>query len=411
MMAAGRRRRNLGLGGLLVPAALLLAAGCDPGGFVPPRPAELSGEPAPVAAPAKGSALPGHGGTAGAVPGSARGIELILAPCEPEEAEVLKSKARAMAGTEHFRIQIAVASQQGGEQSASALVRKAAARSPAALVVEPADPADPELARAIDEARGQGLTVVVMGRPLAPAKSPAGDESKAKEAARSAGAGRIITAVPEAFPGSARQLVDAALNNARNIGFAPDGGAVLVINTASDSMAADRTAAFRAALNAAGVSPVKELEFSGDIKDVRAKLAELIKGNHKIGMVLSNDHVGLTASFQALNDLPEGRSYVVAGYTTDESSARMTSSGEFAGAAVYAPERMVRKAIASAAAVARGEKVADRVELMVPVNLSPATSGAPKMYKRMAGPGPPPGTGKSPAPGGASPNEPVKAPR
>src|SRR5207245_100517 len=125
--------------------------------------------------------------------------------------------------------------------------------------------------------------------------------------------------------------------------------------------------------------------------------------------ILSNDHTGLTASFQAMSDVGDERHYVVAGYTNDDSSARMTQGGEFAGAAVYSPDRLLRKAITSAVAVARGEKVADRVELMVPVGVSPATSGAPKMYRRMASPGPPPGATKAPAPG-ASAREPAKAP-
>jgi hypothetical protein len=234
---------------------------------------------------------------------------------------------------------------------------------------------------------------------IPPARSTAKEAVPAKEATTptTAGAGRVISVVPEPFAVSAGQIVEAAVNNARNIGFAPEGGALLAINTDSDRLAAARAEALREALRSSGVTTIKEVLFARDIGVVKSKLVELIKANPKIGMVLSNDHVGLTASFQAMNDLGEERPYVIAGYTSDESSATMTRSGEFAGAAVYSAERLLRKAITTAVSAARGEKLPDRVELMVPVNLSPKKSGAPRMYKMMASPGAPGGQPKEPS--------------
>jgi ABC-type sugar transport system substrate-binding protein len=108
-----------------------------------------------------------------------------------------------------------------------------------------------------------------------------------------------------------------------------------------------------------------------------------MKANPKIGMVLSSEHNGLTASFQAMNDLGESRPYVVAGYSSDESSGTMTRNGEFAAAAIYSADRLLRKSIMTAAALMRGENVPDRVELVVPVNQSPPAAGAPRMYRMM----------------------------
>ncbi|MFO0887790.1 MAG: substrate-binding domain-containing protein [Isosphaeraceae bacterium] len=315
-----------------------------------------------------------------------RAVELVAAPCAPEDVENRRGHARAMAGLERSRIQIAVTGEGGSGESQASLVRKAAGRNPLVLIVEPADPADAELARAVDEARARGIPVVVMGRPLAvkPEAATAREAEKSKGSSAGAGAGPLITTFPQPFADSARQLVEAAVNNASNIGFQPEGGAILVIDRRTDSLGESRLEAMRAALREAGVAPVKEVTFNGEYAEAKQKVQELIKAEPKIGIVVATDHPGLTGAFQVSLEIGDDRKFVVAGYSREDSSAGMAQGGEYAAAAIYAPERLLRKTIAVATAAARGEKQPDLVEVMVPVHVSPRSAGAPKMYKKFS---------------------------
>jgi hypothetical protein len=64
----------------------------------------------------------------------------------------------------------------------------------------------------------------------------------------------------------------------------------------------------------------------------------------------------------------------------------MVAGGEFAALSIFSPERLLRKAITTAAAVGRGEKTPEQVVLMVPMHTSPPSSALARMYKMM-GPG------------------------
>jgi hypothetical protein len=184
--------------------------------------------------------------------------------------------------------------------------------------------------------------------------------------------------VPEPFSSSARVLVDAVINNAKNAKLAIDGGALLVIDTDSDPLVEDRAQALRAALRGAGITAVEEVPFSRDFDEGKKKVVERLKTNPKLGMVLSTDRVALSASYNAMSNLGEDRIYVVAGYSSDESGATMARAGEFAAVAVYSAERLIRKAITTAALSAAGQKFPERVELKIPVHVSSPRAGAPK---------------------------------
>jgi ABC-type sugar transport system substrate-binding protein len=184
--------------------------------------------------------------------------------------------------------------------------------------------------------------------------------------------------VPEDFPLSARQLVDSAINNAKNAKLPIEGAVVLVTDTASDILVEDRAEALRAALRDAGVTAIEELHFARDDDAAKKKVAELLKTNPKPGMVFSTDKAALTASYNAMEDLGGDRTYIVAGYSSDESGANMARAGEFAAVAIFSAERLIRKAITTAALAAGGQKFSERVELKIPVHVSPLRSGAPR---------------------------------
>jgi hypothetical protein len=345
-------------------AAAVVASGCDSASFVPPRPAGLvgpgSGAPGSPAAPAAG--------VTGAPTAGARPIELIVGHREVDESEDLKAKARAQAGIDKARIRISVAGEKETPGRPADLVREASARHPMALVVEVTDPTDRELAQAIGEARAGGVPVVLVGHPLA-APSPAS----------SSPSGEPILVVPEAFPASARILVDAAINNARNAKLKIDGGAVLVINTAGDPLIDDRAQALRNALREAGVKNIQEIRFDLDLDLAKQKVVELLRADRKPGMVFSPDQVGFSAAYNATTVLGDERPFVVAGYSNDESGATMARTGEFAAVAIFSPERLIRKAITTAVLAAEGKRFPERIEIRIPVHVSPPSSGAPQM--------------------------------
>jgi ABC-type sugar transport system substrate-binding protein len=195
--------------------------------------------------------------------------------------------------------------------------------------------------------------------------------------------GNLIQVVPEAFAVSARTLVDSAINNAKNIKFTVDGGAVLVTNMASDPLVEDRAQALRDALHDAGVKRIQEIRFASDLDADKKKVADLLRADRKPGMVLATDQAGFMAAYNATNDLGEERPYVVAGYSSDESGTTMARTGEFAAIAIFSFERLIRKAITTAALSAGGQKFPERVEVRIPVHVSPLKSGAPQMNRMM----------------------------
>ncbi len=357
----------------------VISGGCDSESFVPTRPKELAG---PNASLAVGSDVQAHApsSASGSMHSGVRAIELIAGPLDATDTEVLKMTARTQAGRDKTRVLVAVTGEIDSPGTEADLVRKAIARNPLALIVEPADPADSELAKAVIEARDRGLPVVVMGLPLTglhPVPAQASGSGKAAGPAL----GPLVEVVPEPFARSARQLVEAAIRNAGNAKLSPAGGAILVINTADDRFSEDRAQALREALRNAGITAIEEVRFAGQIDKVQAELTALLLAKRKLAMVLSTDLLGAAAALQATGDLGEDRPYVIAGYSAKENPAAFVRAGEYAAIAIYTPERLISKAITTAVAVARGEKVPDRVELKVPVLDSPAHSAAPKKYR------------------------------
>ena len=375
--AARSTLRGASLGLLL--SLGMFSGGCDSGSFAPPRPVELTGgEVLPVpAAPVSAATDSSTGHVAGA-----RAIELILGPRDLEGADDLKHKARSQAGNEGLRLQVEVVGEKDNPGSEAELVRKVIARDALALIVEPARSSDPELSQVISQARDRGLPVVLMGRPFNSSHASGAGSSEPPKGSTGP-RGPVVQVVPEPFNVSAPRLVAAAINNARNGKLSPEAGAIVLINTLSDPLAEDRAAALRTALHDAGITTVEELRFAREQTAAKEKLTEALPAHPKIGMVFSTDHVGLTSSFQLLEKLGESHMYVVAGYTHDEASAKMAYLGEFAAIAHFSPERLLRRAIASAASLSRGEKLAERLEVSIPLHVSNPRSGAPTMYRLM----------------------------
>jgi hypothetical protein len=304
---------------------------------------------------------------------------MIAGPRGPDESDSLKHTARAVAGREMSRILISVVGETDSPGTQAELVRKAVNRNSLALVVEPVDPADSELAQAVTEAREQGLPVVIMGRPLTglPHSSiaPPGSPKTAGPAI-----GSLVNVVPEDFASSARPIVEAAIRNARNAKLSPE-AAVLMVNASVDRLAEDRAAGLREALRNAGITAVEQLPITADTATAKADLIALLRANRKPSMVLATDLTGLTAAALATAVLGDDHLYVVGGYSWEDALASAVNGGEYAAIAVFSMDRLVARAVKTAVAASRGERLPDRVQLEVPVLESPENSAAPRMYR------------------------------
>jgi ABC-type sugar transport system substrate-binding protein len=358
----------------LVLSSGIFVSGCDSGSFLPPRPPEL-GRGGAGAGPRAGAGARAGTGNLGSVSSAARSIELITGALKSEESEGVKKIARIQAGLDATLIHIAVAGEQGNPTETAALIKSTLARNPLALVLYFLDVSQPDLAGAIGEAREKGVPVVAIAGP------PSAEHNEGRSTG-SAGSpsGPLIRVVPESLKVASSLVVEAAIRNARNAKLKPEEGAVLMINSVSDALIGERAQALRESLQSKGIKTIDVIEFSGDLELAKKRLTELLQANRKPVVVVSADHIGLTASFQAMSDLREQRPYVVGGFTPEESGGNMTKTGEFAAVAIYSPDRMIRRAVNVAAALGRGEKVPDKVEVIVPVLTSPEKSTTSKMY-------------------------------
>ncbi|MHB1560826.1 MAG: sugar ABC transporter substrate-binding protein [Isosphaeraceae bacterium] len=372
--------------GMLVAAAALGAAaggGCGDGGFVEPPPSKLLEA---TGAGAKNAPVDLTKPTAEAytIGSTVRSIEMIGARRRAVDQDVAeKAAARSQAGVDHARIRILPdedpepklppsAAGNGPApkvKSQAQLVREAVARKPEALIVDPDDPADAELAGAVQAARDARIPVVVIGRPLSGIQ-------------KDAGGAPLVLVAPEPFAESARRLVALAQRNARNAGLNPESGAVLLIPPPGDMFLADRVAALREALELAGVSPVNELRVPEDMDEGAKKLKKMLETDHKLTMVFGFDQRSTAATNRLAGSTEEKRPYVQAGYTADETVPRMASNGEFAAVAEYVPVRLIRKAISVAASLAQGRSISSPVLMPILVRESPPTAGIPRLQEQ-----------------------------
>src|SRR5262249_20648276 len=148
----------------------------------------------------------------------------------------------------------------------------------------------------------------------------------------------------------------------------PEAGAILLINSAGDTLLPDRVAAVRAALEAAGIHAIQEVRFVRDNQSAQSLLAERLKADPKPTLVFTFDFAATTGSNSVAGEIASGRPFIQAGYTSEENLLRMATAGEFAALAHYAPSRLIRRAITAAVASAQKQEVASPVEIAIVVH-------------------------------------------
>ena len=184
---------------------------------------------------------------------------------------------------------------------------------------------------------------------------------------------------PPPFADSARELVAAAIRNARNAKLKPEDGAIFLINSGGDAFLPDRVAAVRDALEAAGITSIQEVRFLRDSQIAQKVLTTRLKADPKPAMVFSFDFISTTGSNLVAGDMVQERPFVQAGYASEDHLLRMATVGEFAALGHYVPTRLIRKAVSVAVAAALKQEVPNPVVIPIAIHESPPTAGTPQI--------------------------------
>lgn len=369
-----------------------LASGCDSASFAPPPPDDLPSAAGSVPPklftppPASDALAPPRAGV--------RAIAIVLARHEFEDSEILQAAARTQAGYDKVKLDIRLLRGDDLPAQQADLVHDAVALNPLAVILEPADPEDKHLAKAVIDAQQAGVPVLFLNRPISAAvlgsqkSAGAGAGSPASASGASAGHGPppaqsaqapnspILVGAPS-FGSSAKQLVDSAIRNAKNSGLDPKKGATLVINSVSDAFAEDRTKALRQALENAGIKEIDEVRFAYNKADTANKLiSDHRKANTKAVLLFGLDSQCLPAIRQLTSeDAFPDHPFIIAGYVSDDRLFPFVQSGDFAALAEFNSNRLIRKAITAAASLAQGKELPQHIEIPVEFHDSPPRSG------------------------------------
>ena len=254
-----------------------------------------------------------------------------------------------------------------GRQQAE-LVREAVARHPLVLVVEPADPADPQSGPGRSTRPGaEGVPVVLRQAGRWPASKTAASEPAdrrppksrpARPRTRRRHARRRSSRQVAAVCASAKQLVASAIRNAKNAELDPKSGRIVVVNTIGDPFIPERESA-RSARRPQGR---RDHDNRGGARSrTMSQAGEKLLTEQLAGQ--PQDRPGLRGRLAEFTGRPRGdqqrpQSIVpssLAGYAAEEQLAeRRPRMADFAAVAEFTPTRLVRKAISTAVALAQG---------------------------------------------------------
>ncbi len=364
--------------GVLLVGSLTLI-GCESESFVPPVNPELNRD---LSAPAAGTSASDKGRTISEItPEPAKAIEIILGQHQPNEAEQWKSAARAQSGFDKVKIKVSAVDNDRPKSAQTELVGEALARHPRALVVEPADPADSELAAAIDAVRAKGIPVVVVGHALAGSKAATTKEADKSAKSSDGQDGRAALAViAPNFADSAAQMASALVRVTKISDLDPAGGAIIVVNTAGDPFLADRVTALKEALKGAGVGVVEIASFAADAKAGEKVLKATITAHPKISMVFGVDPTSSSVVREVVSAEDAERLMIAACYTTEDHYATVSRMPHFAAVAEFTPTRVLRKGISTAVALAQGKQMPAMADVRINVGESPIDTNALKAH-------------------------------
>ena len=117
-------------------------------------------------------------------------------------------------------------------------------------------------------------------------------------------------------------------------------------------------------------------------------LKEKLKANPKLVLVFGVDGLSTSACRSVMAELIPDRLFVQAAFPAESNYSDMIRVGDWAAVAGFIPNRVIRKAIATAVSVSQGKDVPRRVEVPVEVHDSDekaTTPQSPAYYKSREG--------------------------
>lgn len=314
----------------LAVAWLPLVLGCEPGVSVPDEPlgpsiATKASEPV-EAVPTVGAILPESGDSAIAT----------------YERVIRREAARQDA--------IAVLESSPIGQQAE-MVRDLAGRGLSSLIVLPAPEA--AIGSALKEVQAAGLPVLILGRP-----APSGAED-------------LPRVIYTPFDQSARELVKAAVEQAREAGFPEDAPALILVNGPYNEEGRALLGALRLAIEEAGVPMLPELAFQGTQQEAEEAFQPFLDQHPDVGMVFTIEDHALKALATVRNRLDhDSRRFVIAGFVFDPETVRFGEYNLTAAIAQLRPQALAQQAFQSALELATGQTIKGPVEVETRLILS-----------------------------------------
>jgi len=205
----------------------------------------------------------------------------------------------------------------------------------------------PDTAAALAEVVAKGTTVVLFGRAVATkeGKSP------------------FILVAPEPFAITARQVVEAALADARKNHRPADGEAIILSSRKGDLFAADRVAALKAAAEAAKCRKVEVIPFDGTPEGAVKGLVETAKGRPDLAIILAEGDESMELAVKTRQALKGSPLAFVGGYAGLHGTFSANPYSDESAFVEFRPDNLARLAVRTAVAKAQGEEVEPVVTL------------------------------------------------
>jgi ABC-type sugar transport system substrate-binding protein len=348
------------MGLVLVLTILWGGTGCDSLSFTPEKPGELASPKATArlsapAAPAASTEASKGSRTGAPVPvkrsaPAARRIELILSQPPNIDRLFLEQFLRRDSGVKKcaFRSIKPEKSEPMSPAQIAQVIRSAANRGAGAIVVEPIDA--PEVRQALHEAESKGVAIVSLDRSI-PSSSPGKPYP-------------LLTFKSFTEPG--KKLIDAAIEEARMLGFPADGTILLIRNSLKDEYSDRRYNSLVGALKGAG-RKFEELTIQPDDTS-KAAVEAFLRAHPNTIIMLYDEDYGLTAAHDARRKWVESghREVVLAGYTACDIRLDLLVKGRSAAIADRNVEGYAREALRLALDQIEGKAVPDVLEVEVP---------------------------------------------
>jgi ABC-type sugar transport system substrate-binding protein len=228
------------------------------------------------------------------------------------------------------------------------------------------------MAPALEEAREKGVAVILVDRPVPSTGKPF----------------PLVTRPP--YINIARDLIDAAIKEAKAVGLPTDGPALVLVDGHKDDRTDARVEALKAALSERGVNLVDAPVFGAnaetdDSNEAMKILEQVTASKGPLAIVVTDNAIGLGGGSSARGPLGTKGEYVLVGLSVDRGTEGMTSYQDVAAVGYMNPAEVARQAVAEAARMLKGQSVPEKTEVPFTIFRSPGprpAGGSPYMKKQ-----------------------------